>query len=421
MKVKISPSALSGTVNAPPSKSAGHRCLISAALSDGEVKISNLGESNDMTATVNALRALGSEIKRDGLTVTVSPLKRNHKNLTIDFIESGSTARFLIPVVTALGCENITFIGQGRLPERPFGTIAKVLKDNGIEVKGDSLPMTVSGQLRAGTFRLSGDISSQYISGLLFALSIIEGESEIVLTTPLQSKSYVLMTINELKAFGAEIEYFDNRFIIKGHRTLKATNRTVEGDWSQAAFHMVAGAVGGEVTVKGIDIGSLQGDKEIVSLLSRFGAKVTVNDGSVTVKKAHLKGITIDASQIPDLVPILAVCGALASGETVITNAERLRIKESDRLFETVSRLRLFGIEACETADGMKIIGGMPKGADINSANDHRIVMAFSVLSAFANGNSTIGNAEAINKSYPLFFEDYSMLGGECNVICDRQ
>ncbi len=421
MRVSLLPAALNGSVTAPPSKSAGHRCLIGAALSDGEVTIHNLGESNDMTATVNALTALGATVTRDGLTAKVTPLKHNNKNLTVNFLESGSTARFLIPVAAALGCENITFTGEGRLPERPFITVAEALRKNGVEVSGDSLPMTVSGQLKSGVFELPGDISSQYISGLLMALSIVEGESEIRLTTPLQSKDYVLMTVNELRAFGAEIEMLDGLFTVKGKPQLKACNRTVEGDWSQAAFHLVAGAVGGEVTVNGVDLQSLQGDKEIVELLKRFGAEISVDGNSVTAKKGDLKAIEIDASQIPDLVPILAVCAALSDGETVIYNAERLRIKESDRLLETALRLKAFGIDCTETPDGLRIVGGTPHGVEISSANDHRIVMAFSVLAAYSKGASTLDGAEAINKSYPLFFNDYASLGGECNVICDRQ
>lgn len=420
MKAVISPAPLRGTVSAPPSKSAAHRSLICAALSNAKVKIENLGESNDMTATINTLTALGATVQRDGLTVTLTPVKRNNKDLNVDFLESGSTARFLIPVAAALGCENITFCGQGRLPERPFGTIAEVLRKNGVTCSNDTLPMNVSGQLKPGKFSLPGDISSQYISGLLLALSIIEGESEILLTTPVQSKDYVLMTINELRAFGAEIEVSDNKFTVKGKSSLTATDRCVEGDWSQAAFHLVAGAIGGDVTVTGVDLNSLQGDKEIVELLRRFGAEVTVHGNSVTAKKSHLKGIKIDASQIPDLVPILAVAASFAEGETIIYNAERLRIKESDRLFETALRLKAFGIDVTETDDGLKIIGGKPIGANITSANDHRIVMAFSVMAAFSNGVSTIENAEAINKSYPLFFKDFSSLGGECNVINNR-
>ncbi len=420
MKVFISPSPLFGTVSAPPSKSAGHRSLICAALSDGAVTVKNLGESNDITATVNALTALGASFKRDGITATLTPVKRNNKHLTIDFLESGSTARFIIPVAAALGCDNITFIGRGRLPERPFDTIVKALRQNGVSCSSDTLPMTVSGQLKSGRFTLPGDISSQYISGLLLALSIVDGESEIVLTTPLQSKNYVLMTVNELQHFGAEIEEFENGFKVHGKASLKACNRTVEGDWSQAAFHLVGGAVGGKVTVNGIDLDSLQGDKEIVDILRRFGAEISVGNNGVTAEKSALKGIKIDASQIPDLVPILAVLASFAEGETVIHNAERLRIKESDRLLETALRLRAFGIEVTETDDGLKILGGRPIGADIASANDHRIVMAFSVMAAYSKGTSSIENAEAINKSYPLFFKDFTSLGGECNVIDNR-
>lgn len=420
MKVLISPASLHGTVSAPPSKSAGHRSLICAALSAGKVKIENLGESNDLAATVNALTSLGATFCRDGLTVMLTPVKHNNKDLTIDFLESGSTARFMIPVTAALGCENITFTGRGRLPERPFDTIADVLRQNGVDCSSNTLPMTVSGQLKPGKFALPGNISSQYISGLLLALSIVDGESEIVLTTPLQSKDYVLMTVNELRAFGAKIEILENSLKIHGKASLTAADRTIEGDWSQAAFHLVAGAVGGEVTVSGINLNSLQGDKEIVELLRRFGAEISVDGNNVTAKKSRLKGIAINASQIPDLVPVLAVAASFAEGETLISNAGRLRIKESDRLKETATRLKAFGINVVETADGLKITGGNPRGADITSANDHRIVMAFSVMAAYSNGGSSIENAEAINKSYPLFFKDFSSLGGECSVVDNR-
>ncbi|MBQ3549965.1 MAG: 3-phosphoshikimate 1-carboxyvinyltransferase [Clostridia bacterium] len=421
MKVSISPCALNGTVWAPPSKSAGHRSLICAALSDRPTAVFNFGESNDMTATANALIALGATVTRDGNTVKVTPVKKNNKNLTIDFNESGSTARFMIPVAAALGAENITFTGRGRLPERPFDTLVEALRQNGVTCSSDKLPMTVSGQLKAGHFELPGNISSQYISGLLLALSIVEGDSEIVLTSELQSRDYVLMTVNELRAFGAKIGIENDRFTVKGRPFLTATTRTVEGDWSQAAFHLAAGAIGGDITVKGVGLDTLQGDSAIVDLLKEFGADITVTDDGINVKRSRLHSITIDASQIPDLVPILAVTAAFAEGTTVITNAERLRIKESDRLLETAVRLKAFGIDAVETADGLKIVGGKPIGAEITSANDHRIVMAFTVMAANSSGNSTIDGAEAINKSYPLFFEDISSLGGECNVICDRQ
>lgn len=421
MKVAVSPCTLEGTVWAPPSKSAGHRSLICAALCNSPTAVNNFGESNDMTATADALTALGATVTRNGKTVKVTPVKKNNQNITIDFNESGSTARFVIPVAAALGAENITFTGRGRLPERPFDTLVEALRQNGVTCSSDKLPMTVSGQLKAGHFELPGNISSQYISGLLLALSIVEGDSEIVLTSELQSRDYVLMTVNELRAFGAEIGIENDRFTVKGRPALTATTRTVEGDWSQAAFHLAAGAIGGDITVKGVSLDTLQGDSAIVDLLREFGADITVTDDGINVKRSRLHSITIDASQIPDLVPILAVTAAFAEGTTVITNAERLRIKESDRLLETAVRLKAFGIDAVETADGLKIVGGKPIGAEITSANDHRIVMAFTVMAANSSGNSTIDGAEAINKSYPMFFEDISSLGGECNVICDRQ
>ena len=413
MKVTLTPCRLKGEVVAPPSKSVGHRSIICAALSDAPVTIYNCGESDDMTATISNVTALGATVERNSKTLHITPAKRNTENAILDCHESGSTARFMIPVAAALGVKNATFVGSGRLPERPFEIITEALRQNGIDCSSDKLPMTISGQLKSGVFKIPGNISSQYISGLLLGLSIIEGKSEIILTSPLESAAYVDITLSELSAFGADIKRTENGYVINGKPSLTATERTVEGDWSQAAFFLCAGALSDGITVKGVDLNSLQGDREIVNLLRRFGATVTVNEDSVTVSRGELKGIEIDASQIPDLVPILAVTAALAKGKTVIKNAERLKIKESDRLKETVSRLKSFGINAEETPDGMIIEGGTPKAADISSANDHRIVMAFSILAANSDGMLTIDGCEAINKSYPSFFEDYKLLGGD--------
>ncbi len=421
MKAVISLSNISGTVTAPPSKSFGHRSLICAALCDRPVTVYNCGESDDIIATVEALRALGADMCLNGKTVTVSPLKPSNRDLFINCGESGSTARFMIPVATAKCAENIVFDGRGRLPQRPFDIIADALRKHGVNCSSNSLPMTVNGKLKAGRFEIAGNVSSQYISGLLMALSVTEGDSEIVLTTPLESEDYVMMTVNELKIFGADIFVSENCFSIKGKPFLTACDRTVEGDWSQAAFHLCMGAVCGEVTVNGLNINSLQGDREIVRILKQFGADVSVGDNSVKVKKSKLHGITVDASQIPDLVPVIAVTAAFAEGVTDIKNAQRLRIKESDRLFETAVRLKAFGIDVKETDDGLIITGGTPKGTNITSANDHRIVMAFSVMAANCQAPTVIDGCEAIRKSYPDFFEDFSSLGGECNVICDRQ
>lgn len=420
MTVKILPCNLNGTVTAPPSKSAGHRSLICAALANGVSTISNCGVSDDINATASVLEALGAKITRNGLTVTVSPAKRNNKNIELFCNESGSTARFILPIAAALGVENAVITGAGRLPQRPFQVICDALRQNGVNCSSNTLPITVSGKLKAGEFVLPGDISSQYISGLLLALSIVQGESKITLTTPLQSAAYVDMTVNELTAFGADITKVKDGYKISGKKTLTSKTRTIEGDWSQAAFFLVSGAVSGSITVKGLNDASLQGDKEIINLLKRFGADISIHGDEIKVRRSELIGIDIDASQIPDLVPILAVAATFAKGKTTITGAERLRIKESDRLKETVMRLNAFGIRATETDDGMVIEGGKPCSSTISSAGDHRIVMAFSVMASAANGETIIEGAEAINKSYPEFFNDFNLLGGKSNVICDR-
>ena len=413
MIATIKPHLLEGTVSAPPSKSVGHRSIICAALSSCPVTIYNCGNSDDMTATISCVKALGATVKRDGTTLKVTPAKRNIENTVLNCYESGSTARFMIPVAAALGVKNATFIGSGRLPERPFSALTNVLRKNGVECSQDKLPITVSGQLKSGCFEIPGNISSQFISGLLLALSIIEGESKIILTSPLESAAYVDITLNELKNFGAVIEKTDYGYLINGKPSLLGKDRTIEGDWSQAAFFLCAGTVSNGISVSGLDLNSLQGDKEIVNLLHKFGATVKYDNNMVTVCRNQLKGIEINASEIPDLVPILAVTAAFADGKTIIKNAERLRIKESDRLKETVTRLNAFGINAIETDDGMIIEGGSSVAANITSANDHRIVMAFSVLASFANGESSIDGCEAINKSYPEFFKDFKSLGGD--------
>ena len=417
MTAIINPSILCGTITAPPSKSSAHRSLICAALSNGCVTIKNCGNSNDIAATCNVLKSLGSQITVTGKDISISPALKNQKNIVLDCGESGSTARFILPVAAALGVENATIIGHGRLPLRPFGALTEVLRKNGVNCSSDCLPITISGKLKCGKFELPGNISSQYISGLLFALSVVQGESEIILTSPLESAAYVDMTVNELIKFGADIKKAKNGYKIIGKSTLNSTECTVEGDWSQAAFFLSAGAILGDITVEGINKNSLQGDKQIVDLLKRFGADVIEYEDKVTVKKSKLTAINIDASQIPDLVPILAVTAALAVGTTVIYNASRLRLKESDRLKETVARLNEFGIKATETCDGMTITGGKPINANISSGNDHRLVMAFSILALACDKASSITNCEAINKSYPDFFKDFMNLGGNCNVI----
>lgn len=419
--VHYRPSVISGTVAAPPSKSAGHRSLICAALSDAPVTVTGCGISDDITATERVLCALGAQIERSGTTVRITPISNIPDKTVLDCGESGSTARFIIPIAAALGAKNVTVTGRGRLPSRPFEILCRLLRRRGVGCSADTLPMSVRGQLPAGEYSLPGNVSSQYISGLLMALSVVPGSSRIVLTTPLESAAYVDMTVDELKRFGAFVTKTSDGYEIEGRKRLRASDRRVEGDWSQAAFFLSAGAVcGGSVTVTGLDRSSLQGDKAIVDILKGFGADIEESDQRITVRRSKLKGTVVNASQIPDLVPIIAVTAAFAAGRTVINGAARLRLKESDRLHETVTRLVSFGIDAAETADGMIINGGKPMGAAITSANDHRIVMAFSVLACGSEHGSSISGAEAINKSYPEFISDLCGLGGKCDVISNR-
>lgn len=398
---KIQKSNISGTVQVPPSKSAAHRALICSFLAGGG-NVSPLIDSKDMQATLGVISALKCD------------------NPVADCIESGSTLRFMIPVAAALG-KTVKFVGRGKLPERPIGDYLRLLPEHGVRCDcSGTLPLTVSRQLTPGRFEIAGNVSSQYITGLLLALPILDGDSEIVLTTELQSKPYVDMTVKVMADFGVKVEERENSYFIPGNQVYLKRDYTVEADWSQAAFFMVAGALFGDVTLTGLDVNSAQGDKEIADILKKFGADVTVDDDSVVVKKSQLHGIEIDATNIPDMVPSLAVAGAYASGKTVITGAERLRYKESDRIESIVYNLKKLGADVEETNDGMIITGGTLHAANMKGFNDHRIVMAMTVAATGVDGLSTIDDAQSINKSYPDFFNDFNSIGGNANVFIDR-
>lgn len=396
--VEIKNSILNGNVTIPPSKSAAHRALICSYLAGGG-SVSPIIDSNDMRATVGVIDAL-----------------KNNEDV-MNCIESGSTLRFMIPVVASLG-RSATFIGEGRLPERPIGEYLDILPKHNVKVDSNGyLPMTIDGQLRNGSYEVNGDVSSQYITGLLLALANVEGDSAVILKTPLQSKPYVDMTVKVMADFGVNITETDFGYLIHGGQEFKKQDYIVEGDWSQSAFFLVAGAIGGDVKVSGLDMNSTQGDKAIVDVLKSFGADVEVGKDYVISRKSKLTGTTVDATDIPDLVPIIAVLGAFSNGKTTIKGAERLRFKESDRIESVVNNLRLMGVDVTETKDGMIINGSKPHGADLKGYNDHRIVMAFSVAGLFCDGDVRIDDAQSINKSYPTFFDDYNMLGGKANVL----
>ncbi len=405
MTVTVYAKNVSGTVSAIPSKSAAHRILILSALADAPTKVICPKISEDIEATVGALRALGADIQKltDGYLVTPGRLPENS---LLDCGESGSTLRFLLPVAAALGA-NAQFIGRGRLPLRPMGDLAAAIEQGGGTVSnGGQLPFTLCGKLHAGEYTVKGNVSSQYLTGLLMALPLLEGDSVIKVEGELQSVGYVDMTLAALELFGVEICQKDGHFYISGGKSYHTPGEiTVEGDYSNAAFFLSLGALSeGGVTVTGLLPDSVQGDRAVLEVLKRFGADVKQDGSCVFVGKKALQGMVIDAKNIPDLVPVLAVVAAYAEGKTQFIGAERLRVKESDRIQTTVKLINSLGGKAEETADGLIVYGAGLSGGKVFGEGDHRIVMSAAVASVM--GEVVIEGAEAVAKSYPGFFED---------------
>lgn len=393
MKLIIENSRLDGVINAIPSKSYAHRIAICNFLA-GNPPVAECGDftSQDITATERCLKAL-----KQGERV-------------LDCGESGSTLRFMLPLCAVLGGE-YEFIGHGKLLQRPNQELFEVMNAHGVKTeKGDTIK--IQGKLSGGDFRIRGDISSQYVSGLLMALPYLNEDSKIVLTTPLSSAPYVNITLEVLKAFGVNITTLADGYFIKGNS--KYSGKVLpQGDWSNMAFFLVAGAINGKITVKGLDYPTAQGDSYIVEILKRAGVKVSVEKEGVTVTKSQLKSFTFDAESCPDLVPITAVLASYAKGDTVIKNVERLKIKESDRITSTMNLLANFGIKSEFDGKNLKVFGGTPVSGQAESFNDHRIAMSTAILALSANGRSILSGAQSVNKSYPNFFEEYKSLGGK--------
>ena len=413
MRVEITPGTLSGTVSAVASKSHAHRLLIAAALCDNTPEVSISTTSADIEATKNCISQLSCDI----------PI--------LNCGESGSTLRFMIPVTMALKDEAI-FMGSGRLPHRPLSPLDTEMEKHGCrfqmaEASGEDLQeiCRISGRLQAGDFYIPGNISSQYVTGLLFALPLLDGDSSIIVTSPLESGKYVDMTLDVLEKFGIIIDIENNDgspvYKIKGNQKYRAPGTVrAEGDWSNIAFWIIAGILTreGSITCENIAEQSLQGDKAVIDLAAQMGGKVTYGNGTITVKRNELNGIDIDAAEIPDLVPIMAVAASTAQGTTRIYNAGRLRIKESDRLAAVHDCLSKLGADLTEEPDGL-IIRGVPEltGGTVSGYNDHRIVMAMTIASLTCIEPVIIDGAAAINKSYPTFFDDFKSLGGKVHVI----
>lgn len=417
MNVAITPAPLCGTLPAIPSKSDAHRLLICAALADGPTELVLSQSSEDIDATVNCLRALGANIKWMENGLLVQPIESPAGVPVLDCGESGSTLRFLLPVAAAL-CEQATFTGRGRLPERPLSQLIEALKPHGVDFSSNKLPLTTKGLLQSGTFALPGNVSSQYITGLLLALPVLSGDSTIKLTTALSSAAYVDITLNALQTFGVTIERLQDGFLVPGGGRFRSPIKVqVEGDWSNAAFFLCAAAIGGKITVTGLNQTSPQGDRRVVTILRRFGAHICETESGITAKRSNLSGCEIDINETPDLLPALAVVAAFAEGETRFVNAARLRLKESDRLTSTANLINALGGQATELPDGLVVHGKRLTGGTVDSFHDHRIAMAAAVAATGCSQPVIILDAGAAAKSYPAFYDDLKKLGGNVNVL----
>lgn len=420
MDFELSLKNMQGTVDAITSKSDVHRILIAAALSDKPCKIIMNSTSADIEATANCLSSAGAVIEKDGTNLNITPIKKAAEKAVFNCGESGSTIRFMMPVATAIGIDS-TFTGHGRLPERPQTQLLNAMAEHGVECSPDKeFPIHLSGKLKSGVFTLQGNVSSQYITGLLFALPLLDGDSEIRLIPPVESRPYINMTVSTLAKFGIKITESGNSYFIKGNQKyISPSEITADRDWSNGAFLAVCGAFS-DITINGLSSTSNQGDKAICDIIRRMGADVEENENFLRVRKNALHGIDIDASNTPDLVPVTAALAVFAEGNTKIYNAARLRIKESDRLKTVTELITAAGGDIRELPDGLIINGGkkLKDSFTVSSFNDHRLVMAAAVLAYGAK--VTVTKADAINKSYPQFINDIKKLGGVCNVINDR-
>lgn len=415
MKVSIIKANIGGEIKAIASKSHAHRLLICASFCNERTDIICKESSDDIEATKDCLNSLCAEILKTefGFKVSRANYKISGENI-LRCGESGSTYRFLLPVACALG-SNSTFLLEGRLPLRPMEPLYNELENHGIKIAGKGTEkVTCSGRLTGGDFVMPGNISSQFISGLIFALPLLSRDSRIKITSGTESKSYIDITLDAVKQFGIKTEVNDNIIYIPGNQEyISPGSVTVEGDWSNAAFWLCAAAAGNKtITCSGLNKNTLQGDKAICEILSRFGASVTFIEDKVTVSSKKLNGITIDAREIPDLIPAIAVVAAVASGNTTITNAERLMLKESNRLNTIAFTMNKLGADINETLDGLTI-KGKPKlsGGTADSCGDHRIAMMASIAASVCEYPVTVEDAQAVSKSYPGFFKDYEKLG----------
>ena len=381
MDITVQPSKLHGSIEIPPSKSQAHRLLICAAFSDGETTLHCPETNRDIEATADCLRALGADIHRTDDGYRIFPIQEAPEAAVLNCCESGSTLRFMLPIAGALGVDALFYL-EGRLPRRPLSPLWEEMERMGCSLsRPTENTIRCRGKLRAGTYFIDGGVSSQFITGLLFALSLIDGETDLQVTGKMESKPYIHMTHAAMELFHAPAYRTPGRV-------------AVEGDWSNGAFFLAAKALGSDITVTNLDLNSPQGDRAVLELLP-----------------ALEENIQIDVADIPDLVPVLSVVAAGKKG-AVFTNIRRLRLKESDRVSTVIEMIESLGGKAEASENTLTVYGTGLTGGTVNSHNDHRIAMAAAVAATICSSSVTILGADAVSKSYPAFWEKYRNLGG---------
>lgn len=417
MKLQVKPSEINGTMTAPPSKSCTHRAIVLASLAKGTSKIEKALRSRDTLATMHAMEAFGASIKEDGETLVIRGGRLKSPINPIDCLNSGTTLRLCCGIASLLD-NNITFTGDDSLKGRPMKPLLNAFTEMGVYCTSTSQGIIIRGPNNGRWTHIRGDVSSQFISSLLISSALKPRDTDVVITSPLVSKPYVNITVNMMSQFGVKCAETKDGYRIMGGQSYRSRDYTVPGDYSSAAFALVAGAISGKVTVTGLNPNDVQGDKAIIDFLREFGADIDVCGDAVTIKKSELKGITADVGGCPDLFPILAVLGTQAEGETVLYNAAHLKHKESDRIASVVAFLKNMGANIEERDDGCIIKGkNSLTGCVVNPNGDHRILMAAVVAATVASGKTIITDGGCYDVSYPAFIRDFKSLGVDVEEV----
>lgn len=423
MKILIRPKKLKGTINVVPSKSYSHRAIIAASLADGISTIKNVIFSNDIIRTIECCKAFGAQIDCfENYLVVKGNGKVTRLKSSINAGESGSTIRFMIPIML-VNSETMEFCGENHLNKRPLDSYYEIFDKQQINYTHPNdayMPLKTNGGLKAGVYEIRGDVSSQFITGLLFALPLLDGESTIKITTNLESKSYIDLTLDILEKFNIKIiNNSYQEFIIPGNQVYKPHDYVVEGDFSQAAFFLVMGALGNDIKLGCMNLDSLQGDRKIIEDIKAFGGNIIVEDDTIKATATSLNSAVIDFSQSPDLGPVLSVLASIASGNSKFINALRLRIKECDRITCVKEELNKLGAKVSESTEEMYFTGVESLNGSLNlyTHNDHRIAMSLAVASTICSSELLIDGAECVKKSYPHFWDDFKKLGGDFDEL----